>query len=224
MREVVCRDSFCAAVAVLSKNLSQRLFGFGLGFARRRYHRQETLDGLCRMSNLARVPQNRLMRLSAFILVVSIAFSLRAGTLSNLQDVPDGTISILLQEKISWALAQIESGHLKNPDEAQGLSGEVSRFQILPEVWKSYSRSKSYSDPRVAWHVARQILKDREDWFIAATGHPPTAFDLYVMWNKPGLYERLEFNRKRVPYRLRDVAERFENLVHDRSDLRVSLK
>lgn len=114
---------------------------------------------------------------------------------------------------IEWALAQIESGHLRNPDRAKGSSGEVSRFQIMPRVWKAYSRSRDYTNPQVAWSVARRILKDRQAWFISATGREPAPFDLYVMWNKPGLYERVAYNRKRLPRSLTDVARRFEALI-----------
>ncbi len=164
------------------------------------------------------------MRLPALILVLSVVLSSRAETLQSHFDRTDGTLPLLDLEKIPWALAQIESGHLKNPDAAHGLAGEVSRFQILPGVWRSYSRSKNYSDPKVAWQVAHQILRDRQQWFILATGRAPTPFDLYVLWNKPGLYERVQFNRRRVPQRLRDVAERFENLVSDASDLKLTQK
>jgi hypothetical protein len=89
----------------------------------------------------------------------------------------------------------------------------VSRFQILPHVWKSYSRSRKYSNPEIAWNVAFQILRDRQAWFVRTAGRAPTAFDLYVIWNKPNLYERLEFKPTRLPARVRDAAYRFENLV-----------
>ena len=122
-------------------------------------------------------------------------------------------ISILGTAPIRWALAQIESGHFDNPDQARGSSGEVSRFQIMPEVWRSYTKSRNYTNPGVAWNVAHRILKEREAWFIRGTGRHPGPFDLYVMWNKPGLYERVDFNRGRLPKQLREVANRFENLV-----------
>ena len=109
--------------------------------------------------------------------------------------------------------SQIESGHFENPDQARGSSGEVSRFQIMPEVWRSYTKSRNYTNPGVAWNVAFRILKERQAWFIRRTGRHPSAFDLYVMWNKPGLYERVDFNRGRLPKQLREVANRFENLV-----------
>lgn len=132
---------------------------------------------------------------------------------ANRPDEKTASLSREARGPIEWALAQIESGHLKNPDQARGTSGEVSRFQIMPKVWKSYSRSRNYSNPEVAWSVARRILQDRQAWFTSATGREPAPFDLYVMWNKPGLYERAAYNRKRLPRSLTDVAKRFETLV-----------
>jgi hypothetical protein len=160
-----------------------------------------------------------LMRLPALILFVTLCASLCAGALfsNNNQAKP-------LDSTIQWALAQIESGHFKNPDMAKGSSGEVSRFQIMPGVWRAYSRSKNYSDPKVAWAVARKILEERQNSFVGSTGRQPTPFDLYVMWNKPGLYKRLDFNRKRLPHRIRDAAERFENLVLDSSAPKLTSK
>ena len=137
----------------------------------------------------------------------------RAANVSDPAPEADVSYSILATAPIQWALAQIESGHYRNPDNVKGSSGEISRFQIMPEVWRSYTRSRKYSNPEVAWTVAQQILTERESWFVRATGRRPSAFDLYVMWNKPGLYERVDFDPVRLPPRLRDVANRFENLV-----------
>jgi hypothetical protein len=164
-----------------------------------------------------------LMRLPAFILSASLCVAVYAGTLSRIH--PGNAPSSLLEpETIQWALAQIESGHFRYPDTTQGSSGEISRFQIMPAVWRAYSRSRSYSDPKVAWAVARKILEERQNSFMGSTGRHPTPFDLYVMWNKPGLYKRLDFNRKRLPPRVRDAAERFENLVLDCSALKLTSK
>jgi hypothetical protein len=161
------------------------------------------------------------MRSVVIILFLALTGWVQAG---NLPEKPNAPASILSLAPIEWALAQIESGHLRYPDRARGAAGEVSRFQIMPAVWKDYSKSKNYSNPAVAWSVARRILKDRHDLFVQASGRPPTAFDLYVMWNKPGLYQRVAFNRNRLPKSLRDTASRFENLVHSEDPVRLSLQ
>lgn len=153
------------------------------------------------------------MRRSTFIVLVSLGLPLQAALVPSAPPETGVEISILAAPPIQWALAQIESGHYDNPDKARGSSGEVSRFQIMPGVWRSYTKSRNYSNPGIAWNVALCILKEREAWFIRGTGRRPSAFDLYVMWNKPGLYERVDFDPRRLPKQLRDVARRFENLV-----------
>ncbi|MBI4661018.1 MAG: hypothetical protein HY735_19465 [Verrucomicrobia bacterium] len=154
------------------------------------------------------------MRLLTIVVIVSFCLPTKAAIIETAPTDAGVGISILGAAPVQWALAQIESGHFRNPDKAKGSSGEVSRFQIMPEVWREYTQSRNYSNPIVAWSVAQRILKERETWFVRATGRRPSAFDLYVMWNKPGLYERLGFNPRRLPQKLRDVAVRFENLVH----------
>jgi len=150
--------------------------------------------------------------------LIIIAFFSLAGLSQggNLSARVDGTVAsngVMDSETIRWALAQIESGHLKNQDAAKGASGEVSRFQIMPEVWRDYSASRNFKNPVVSWSVAFKILQDRYSWFLRSTGREPSAFDLYVMWNKPGLYGRVDFDPDRLPRRVRNVATRFENLV-----------
>lgn len=153
------------------------------------------------------------MRLLTITVLVSLCLPAKAAVLSAPSPETGLRVSILTAAPVQWALAQIESGHFRNPDTAKGSSGEVSRFQIMPAVWKSYSKSRNYTNPSIAWSVARQILEERESWFLRATGRRPSAFDLYVMWNKPGLYEKVGFNPRRLPQKLREVAGRFENLV-----------
>ena len=142
------------------------------------------------------------MRLLKFIVLLCLGWHIRAAIVSAPAPETSLGISVLSAAPIQWALAQIESGHFKRPDTAKGFSGEVSRFQIMPQVWKSYTKSRNYSNPGVAWSVARQILKEREMWFVRATGRRPSAFDLYVMWNRPGLYERVDFNPGRLPQKV----------------------
>lgn len=153
------------------------------------------------------------MRVLQFYVLVCLCGALQGAAFNPRTTEASTGISVLSAAPVQWALAQIETGHFKNPDTTKGTSGEISRFQIMPEIWKEYTRSRNYSNPSVAWNVAQQILREREAWFVRATGRRPSAFDLYVMWNKPGLYERVDFNPRRLPQRVRDVARRFENLL-----------
>jgi hypothetical protein len=121
------------------------------------------------------------------------------------------------------ALAEFETGATTArqcaADAKVGSHREVSRFQILPQVWRQYTRSTRYQDPEVAWNVTQKILRDREAWFRRGTGREWDYFDLYVMWNAPGEYERAGWNRARISRVVRERAERFSNLAVERSRL-----
>ncbi|MSR43244.1 MAG: hypothetical protein EXS29_01395 [Pedosphaera sp.] len=116
------------------------------------------------------------------------------------------------------ALALVETG-AEHPtrcpaDSVIGGSGEVSRFQIMPDVWRGYSKSGDYNDPEAAWKVAQQILDERTKWFRRVTGREPNKTELYVLWNKPGHFESVGFKLSRVKPLYRERAERFSNLCH----------
>jgi hypothetical protein len=65
-----------------------------------------------------------------------------------------------LQGMDRWsALSQIESG---DDDHAVGATGEVSRYQMKPEVWQRYAQSKAdWTNPDDALSVARQAMQER---------------------------------------------------------------
>jgi hypothetical protein len=108
------------------------------------------------------------------------------------------------------AISMIESG---NNDRAIGRLGEISRYQILPRVWRSYTQSWNYLNPRQAAHVAEMHLSTLEEAFRARSGREPTDFDRYVLWNA-GLryYQRLGFSPRRVHPIIRERANRYVNL------------
>lgn len=98
-------------------------------------------------------------------------------------------------------------------DFMRGGSGEVSRFQIMPDVWRRYSKSRDYENPEVAWAVTQRILADRTATFRAATGREPSALELYLLWNKPGHFEATGYQANRVKADYRSRAQRFANLL-----------
>ena len=114
------------------------------------------------------------------------------------------------------ALAMIETGASSpvagDPDHVIGGSGEVSRFQIMPGVWKAYTKSRNHTNPEVAWTVTRRILADRVGSFEKATGRPPEPIEVYLLWNKPGHFEGVGYRLERVSRIYRDRAQRFQNL------------
>lgn len=98
-------------------------------------------------------------------------------------------------------------------DRIIGNKGEVSRYQIMPFVWKQYSRSRNYRDPKEARRIAQQHLQALEELFRRKTRRAPTEFDMYVMWNAgPYYYAKREFSPTRIAPSIRERAERFVNL------------
>ena len=108
------------------------------------------------------------------------------------------------------AISMIESG---NNDFAVGGAGEVSRYQIKPRVWRSFTDLRGYQNQDLARWVASQYLSFLETAFEKRTGRAPTDFDLYVLWNA-GLnyYNRIGFSTRRVGPVIRERAQRFVNL------------
>lgn len=121
---------------------------------------------------------------------------------------------------VAAALAEFESGATHatqcSADAAVGRQKEISRYQILPVVWRQYSKSRNYQDPNVAWEVTQRILREREKDFREATGRQWDPVDLYVMWNAPGQYRRAQWDRKRISPVVLERAQRFANLLEAR--------
>ena len=109
------------------------------------------------------------------------------------------------------ALSQIESG---NHDRMIGRQGEVSRYQIMPAIWRKecrgflvLHRSPPDLEP-LATAVARGLWERRVQEFTAKQGRYPTRAELYLLWHRPG--------RVLAPTALeRERAERFANLLAD---------
>ena len=93
----------------------------------------------------------------------------------------------------------IESG---DNDHAVGPGGEVSRFQIRPELWPG-GDSK---DAKNALAAAKEVMKPRLAAFEKAHVRPATDFEFYVLWNAP---RQADHASKAVAER----ARRFSNLI-----------
>jgi hypothetical protein len=104
-----------------------------------------------------------------------------------------------------WAaLSQIESG---DNDLALGAQGEVSRYQVKPELWKRYAHADAdWKKPEDALAVAQQMMKERCAAFEKLVHRQPTDFEFYVLWNAPAWIEQ-------PPKAVSQRAERFRNLV-----------
>ncbi len=104
-----------------------------------------------------------------------------------------------------WAaLAELESN---NNDNVLGSAGEVSRYQVRPELWRRYAPvNADWRNPADALLVAKQIMQERLAGFERTFGRSPTDFEFYVLWNAP--------SQIRQPVKaVRERAERFSNLV-----------
>jgi hypothetical protein len=129
------------------------------------------------------------------------------------QSIPpaDSPKPAVLDNRRLFALGAIETG---NNDNEIGQAGEVSRYQIMPSVWKHYSHSSYYDNPQVSRAVAQQHWSSLRASFRKKTGREPDNFDMYVLWNTCyGYYASKGFHPARLDPVVRDRAQRFVNLV-----------
>ena len=105
-----------------------------------------------------------------------------------------------------WAaLSQLESG---DDDLAVGAAGEVSRYQVRPEIWERYSdAAMNWKAPADALVVAQKIMKERCTEFEHTFQRNPSDWEFYILWNAPA---QIGHPAKAV----RERAERFCRLVN----------
>lgn len=102
------------------------------------------------------------------------------------------------------ALSMLESG---DNDRAIGRAGEISRYQILKQEWKSVTTSRRYTDALLAKRVAEELMKRRMAAFNKAFGRHPSDFEFYVLWNAPQ-----QLMRRQVTRTVAERAQRYQNL------------
>jgi hypothetical protein len=117
---------------------------------------------------------------------------------------------------VKEALGQIETGANKPErsaaDFARGPAGEISRYQLLPSVWRAYGGGDA-TNPTNAWEVASRVIRDRSADFERAVHRPPTPRELYVLWTAPGQFAKRNYDWQRLSPAVRERSERFANLV-----------
>ena len=110
-------------------------------------------------------------------------------------------------------LAEFESG---SNDRAIGSVGEVSRYQIRPELWKKYAPlNANYRHWPDALAVGKKIMAERTARFQETFHRAPTDREFYILWNAPA---QIKSPHKVVARR----ADRFCGLV-SRSDQYLGL-
>lgn len=126
------------------------------------------------------------------------------------------TTTTVSADPLRYSLGLFESGaesfQKGSPDYKRGDSGEVSRYQIMPDVWRRYSESRDFHNPTVAWEVAEKILIERLAKFRARMDRDPTPTELYLLWNKPGHFSAAKYSLSRVRPLYLNRAQRFGNL------------
>jgi len=104
------------------------------------------------------------------------------------------------------ALSQLESG---NDDFTMGKAGEVSRFQIMPDIWRlntslPISRSTNYDASKF---IAGKIQGERVRDFALHHNRLPTDREWALLWHCPGRVDRPTKGDA-------DYAQRFINLLN----------
>ena len=97
------------------------------------------------------------------------------------------------------ALSMIESG---NDDHAVGSVGEISRYQIRPELWPGGNPH----NPQTALRAAQKTMTPRLERFERIHKRQPTDFEFYVLWNAPWVVDH-------PSTAIRERAQRYANLV-----------
>ena len=80
------------------------------------------------------------------------------------------------------ALWMLETG---GNDWTVGRAGEISRYQVRADLWKTVTDSRDYSSPKTARMVAEKVMDTRIKAFDAARHRQPTNFEYYALWNAP---------------------------------------
>jgi hypothetical protein len=127
---------------------------------------------------------------------------------------------------VKEALGQIESGADKPQqcaaDFLRGPAGEISRYQLLPSVWRAYG-SGDPTDPTNAWAVVILVIQDRTAAFERAVHRQPTPRELYALWTAPGQFAKRDYDWQRLSPAVRERSQRFANLmeVKNQNDLEL---
>ncbi len=120
---------------------------------------------------------------------------------------------------IEEALGMIESG---NNDRAVGKAGEISRYQIKKDIWWKHSASPTFWDRNEAWRVAEKVLAQRMADYHRYTGRAPDPFDIYVLWNAPGQFRTVRYQKQRISPVVSERAARFANLLREAEPSRLA--
>ena len=161
--------------------------------------------------NINARPENAYKRDLAASFSQGLQMRLRPGP-SRCELIPESPINLEHGRRLA-ALSMVES---QDNDNAIGASGEISRFQIMPAVWRSYMlHDRPSADPSnttTAWHVAEWIMQDRCKAFETRFHRQPTDQEFYILWARPSWLLN-STPRRTLPNAMAARAQNFSNLV-----------
>ena len=152
------------------------------------------------------------MKHSALLTMCSLALwlgwvgSIQAQSHQGVSKVPVQDKAAIQPAQLMAALSLIESG---DNDRAVGRAGEVSRYQIMPFVWRAYGGGNPRNAAE-AKRVATRIMGDRIAKFQAKHNRPPTMVEVYALWRSPARAMQLKLSAA-----VKDCGQRFSNLVKE---------
>lgn len=132
-----------------------------------------------------------------------------------------GAQELVINGRFLDALAMIESGV---DHTARGRAGERGAWQMKSEAWRYTTELRrrrqlevhpfsSAANSMIGREYARTLLEDHRIRFINAYHRPPTASELYAIWNLGfGGFQR-RGSLEKCPALTRDAAQRLDNLL-----------
>jgi hypothetical protein len=94
------------------------------------------------------------------------------------------------QSSMERRLECLSAVETQDNDSAIGKSGEISRYQITPSVWRRATKLPLLEavNPFTAKNVATAVWEARISHFIRLNNLQPTDFEAYALWSRPAVY------------------------------------
>jgi hypothetical protein len=127
-----------------------------------------------------------------------------------------GFLSLTAKASYIDALGEFETGakgnHLQKADFKVGKHKEVSRYQILPRIWKIYAKKYDPKNPEIARTITIRILNERINLFYSKTGRVPQPEEIYALWNAPTNLFKANYNFRLLSKVVKERSLRYKNL------------
>lgn len=118
-----------------------------------------------------------------------------------------------------WAAVRHSLGAIEsnNNDAAVGLQGEITRYQILPALYRSAGgRMDRIYNESMTWRCVQIIMRPRLQKAKEFMGTNPTPEVIYLLWNAPRAIQAIDYDIHKITSpKLVDRSSRFANLYSD---------